>query len=1052
MRKVCLITIVSLTLLNLCANAAMDITWPPESTTPVAMNILRYTMSTPAANQTYGSACALSENFAVIGIPGQGANDGGFVRYRKTPDMQWVVDKELLVPGRSAWFGFSVAIDEKTMLVGGPYYNATGIPTDAGRVIVEEKDANGVWQSAGALDAASPEAYALFGSAVALDGTVAAVGAPGMESSKGCVYLFTNNGSAWIQTDIIYAPSGVAGDYFGTSVALQGDTLVVGAPRVDFTPINNAGAAYIFKRSNGTWDFAKKLSGEREAYSKFGNALALDNNVLMVSAPLKKRGSFASAGSVYVYDAGDSAYPLVQTVTSADIEANAFFGWSIGLDGNLLAIGAPGKGGTSVGETEIYQFNGVQWKQRRVVPYYQLEADSSFGQAVAVKRNHILCAAPHSTEKGQTRAGCFFIADLMQTWTLDGASGGDRLGSSVGVNQTRMIAGAPNENANAMVNSGAAHIYRRHGRNWEHEQTLTESASNRGTGHLFGSGVGIGQNAVIVSAPGGGTAVGAGRIGIYERSGTIWSEVFSKTGLAFAEMGTTVALNEPHAAASYISGAGSKRSIATMYRNAAGTWENSTDLTAPSPYISYINFGCDMAFYGDYLVVGADEADSNDGVAFVFKRGASEWEFFHTIKPPSSGTKGHFGCSVAIYGTSIAVGSEDYGTERGIAVLYDIRNGSVEYEVVLTAADAETGAQFGQAVAFAERGRALIVTAHTKTVEGKAYVGAAYLFRRDEKDTWVRDGTIYPAYEGIPDGYDFFGNDIAAAGTTVAVGMYRTDSPSGGTDQGRAVVLQTTPRIAPADFDGDGITDIGCYYAPGGNWYVFKSGTSALWLNDFGYANTTPFVNDFDGDWKTDFGCYDSSSGTWFGYDSTDGFWTHAFGYAGTSRITGDFDGDGLADIGVFDPATASFMFMNSSTGFSQVTFGTIGGAPVTGDFDGDGLDDYGTYVAATGEWKINRSREGEWETNFGYAGTVPITGDFDGDGIVDFGCFYAPTGAWYIYKSRDGFWENNFGYEGTLPVTGDFDGDGIDDFGCLGKQLRLHRHRAHELNLNKAR
>lgn len=238
---------------------------------------------------------------------------------------------------------------------------------------------------------------------------------------------------------------------------------------------------------------------------------------------------------------------------------------------------------------------------------------------------------------------------------------------------------------------------------------------------------------------------------------------------------------------------------------------------------------------------------------------------------------------------------------------------------------------------------------------------------------------------------------------------------------------QATPRN---DFDGDGISDIGCYHPESGAWSILRSRDGEL-TTSFGYAGTLPVTGDFDGDGLCDFGCFFAPGGNWYLFKSTDGFWGTAFGFDGTLPVTGDFDGDEKDDFGCYYPLNGAWLFFNSTEGFTSTQFGYEGTIPITGDFDGDGICDFGCYYPDNGSWYIYKSAAGFWSTGFGFSDTLPIVGDFDADGACDFGCYYPPTGAWYIYKSSQGFWSTSFGYEGTVPVTGDYDGDGYCDFGC---------------------
>lgn len=238
------------------------------------------------------------------------------------------------------------------------------------------------------------------------------------------------------------------------------------------------------------------------------------------------------------------------------------------------------------------------------------------------------------------------------------------------------------------------------------------------------------------------------------------------------------------------------------------------------------------------------------------------------------------------------------------------------------------------------------------------------------------------------------------------------------------------PTPVPSDTDGDGISDIACYYPIDGGWFFYGSRTG-FYSTHFGYEGTLPVSGDFDGDGQCDFGCYYPPSGDWYISRSRDGFFNTRFGFSGTVPVTGDFDGDVIDDIGCYFAPEGLWFFYNSGAGFASTHFGFSGTVPVIGDFDGDGHCDFGCYYAANGSWFIFKSRDGFWSTQFGYTGTVPVTGDFDGDGLCDFGCYHADSGAWYFYQSRAGFRSTHFGYKGTVPVTGDYDGDGFCDFGC---------------------
>jgi len=229
------------------------------------------------------------------------------------------------------------------------------------------------------------------------------------------------------------------------------------------------------------------------------------------------------------------------------------------------------------------------------------------------------------------------------------------------------------------------------------------------------------------------------------------------------------------------------------------------------------------------------------------------------------------------------------------------------------------------------------------------------------------------------------------------------------------------------DFDGDGSSDLGVYYAPGGNWYVFRS-SLGFYQDQFGFAGTVPVAGDFDGDGKSDLAVYYAPGGNWYIFGSQRGFFVDQFGFSGTIPVTGDYDGDGKSDLALYNPPNGTWYIYRSTLGFYSEVFGAPDTLPVSGDFDGDGKSDLAYYFPAGGNWNIKGSTRGIFTETFGYAGTVPISGDFDGDGTSDLAVYYAPGGNWYIYGSQRGFFQDQFGYAGTIPVPGDFDADGKSD------------------------
>ncbi|EQA35310.1 FG-GAP repeat protein [Leptospira inadai serovar Lyme str. 10] len=442
-------------------------------------------------------------------------------------------------------FGYSVSIDKDTIVVGAPFEdsNTTTIIQDSS---LSSTNDNGV--------------------------------------DTGAVYVFARSGPKWTHQAYLKAPNASNSDNFGTSVAIDGDTVVVGSSGEDSNTTviingsnlsstndsgNNTGAAYIFVRIGTTWTHQAYLKAPNASNAdQFGSAVAINGDTVVVGSSGEDSNTTTIINGSNLSSTNDSgnnvgaAYVYIRSGSNWTHQAylkapNGFnldsFGNSVTIDGNTIAIGAKMESSTTTsiisgadlsatnrngsGNGAVYVFvrSGTTWTHQAYLKASNASNSDSFGSSVAIKGNTVVVGSPsessdtnsiiHGPNLGATNNagsnnGAVYVFERVGTiWKQDAylkapnSSNQQTFGTSVGIFGNLIVAGAPGETSttNTIIHgsdlnstnregffNGAVYVFERSGTQWSHRDYL--KPSNNANGIFFGGATAISGNTIVTGA------------------------------------------------------------------------------------------------------------------------------------------------------------------------------------------------------------------------------------------------------------------------------------------------------------------------------------------------------------------------------------------------------------------------------------------------------------------------------------------------------------------------------------------------------------------------
>jgi hypothetical protein len=431
----------------------------------------------------------------------------------------------------------------------------------------------------------------------------------------------SNSSQPYSQVKKLVASDRINNVEFGRAVSISNNYAVVGAQLEDKDaegkdPKSDAGAAYIYELgTDNKWKQVQKIvAADRRPGANFGWSVGISGNTIVVGAIYERfdatgRNESTSEGAAYVFERGsDGVWKQTQKLLSSDRSGYNYFGTSVGIDGNIIVVGASGHSRDSTERQEgyvgdagavfVFEKKGNNWRRTYKLLASDREHGGSMGNSVAISGNYVIAGAwAHDYGvKGETRmeaCGAAYIWERMDDgkWTRAQklvASDGtpyDEFGYSVAINGNNAVVGARNvtlkrEDENNNGYAGEAYIFSRKD-NGEWKEVTTLLPGERKGGDLIGKSVGVSGNYVIVGSP---------------------------------------------------RGDGKKPYVGTVYvywKNPQDKWVLSQKFSALDEG-TYSNFGDAVAIHKGFIISGAyiewrDEAGKNElsnaGAAYVFMRG-----------------------------------------------------------------------------------------------------------------------------------------------------------------------------------------------------------------------------------------------------------------------------------------------------------------------------------------------------------------------------------------------------------------------------------------------
>lgn len=729
-------------------------------------------------NGSFGGSVSVDQDTLLVGARrgnGNETNSGAAYVFVRT-DETWSEQAVLMASDGATndFFGASVSLFGDTAVIGSPQ-DDKGDMLNVGSAYIFVRDGN-AWTEQAKLEATIQEEGDAFGYSVSNDGDMVAIGAIkalGGPSRPGRVYIFKRHETGWIHEATLsgdYDGSGSSGDFFGSSVSLEGNQVVIGASHDENSISYRAGAAYVFTNDGTSWSLNKKIYATDAASDDyFGHSVSVSGGMALVGA-YGDDDNGADSGSAYLFDIGSTTgfAPLDFSLRSLTVRENLPAGSAVGrfvaedwdLADSYTYTLISGEGDS---DNSSFTIGGQDGDKLLTAEVFDLSTKSSYSIRV-----RLVDSGGHALEETfvvTVNDSPVEVAKLL----ADDPHADSRFGGDLEFDGNTAVVGAWNAKNAEGIQTGAVYVYIQENGEWIQQQKLT--ASDAQWNNRFGFSVSLdGDILVVGDTSNDEIASNAGAVYVFSRTNGVWTEQQKLTivdGVRNDGLGTAVAIHQDTIVATADDAEASK-GAAYVFTKTNGIWGQSQMLTA-SDGESSDQMGQALALNGDTLVVGAERDDNqngtNAGAVYVFTRSNGTWGEDQKITASDGAGGDTFGKSVDLESDTIIVSG------GGSAYIFKEENGLWTEQQKLIPSDGAEGYYFGSEVEI--DGEICVVSSTSDPVQG-AGGGSAHVFNRID-GSWVEQQKLL-ASDGEKG--DVFGISLGISRHTLMIGASHDDQES----------------------------------------------------------------------------------------------------------------------------------------------------------------------------------------------------------------------------------------------------------------------------------